>query len=340
MKGKLIIAKQRQEENTMKKLVCLTLAFVMAIGLFAMPASASEYVGTVYASDSVCYINNFPIPCYIMNDYMFIQVEDLNNYGFDVKWNTYNETLRIMKDDNKAFIPQMVYRPFDCELGSKLFDMKTTNVRTYIGNYGYEIECFSGKSGCTYINVDNLSVFGYMDWSDINQAMYISTSNNSYLSYPLAVRENPYLVPWYNHGEVFKYEELKNYFHFSNYVHNDGSISLYYGRYSHQDDELAACSFCSGKFYADIYDTEGRKVYYTSKYFSSYYKDLNLTYLLGTSNAPMCYELTIPKGKLKKGTDYMAHVTFWCDYCNKGNEEKIYFTTPYYSDLWSGSYNL
>lgn len=329
----------------MKKLVCLTLAFVIAIGLFAMPACAYEpqYVGTVYASNSVCYINNYPINCYIMNDYMFIQVEDLNNYGFDVKWNAYNETLRILKDDNKAFIPQTVYRPYNEQIGDRRFDMKTTNVRTYIGNYGYEIECLAGLSGCTYINVDNLSVFGKMEWNNEDEAMYITTSNPDFFLDAWPVKKDPDYVPWYDCGDENELEGHKHYYDFSHYI-SSNDIGFWYGAYSEYANELSACSFCYGNFYVDIYDTEGRKVYYTSDYFGYYDWDYNWKYIVpyyrGETDAPVGYEVKVPMSKLKKGKDYMAHVSFWCSWCNQGYEEKIYFTTPYSYAYLPGTLNL
>ena len=313
----------------MKKLVCLTLVLVMALSLIAMPASAAfnpRYVGTVYASNSTCYINNMPIDCYVMDGYMFIQVEDLNNYGFNVVWNSYDSTLRIMKDDNKAFdYTKRVFRPYSYEIGEKLFDMSTTYVRTFIGNYAYEIECLTGKAGCTYINVDNLSVFGQMTWVNEDEAMYITTSNPGGWAYPLTIGYNPYKVPECAHNEALEMlgSSSSHYYQFS-YEKLLGDLHVYFGQYSERNSELTAVTFCYGTFYVDVYDGWNNKVYSTSKNCGYYEYNWNPSYLLGLSNSPVSCMVTVPEYVINNGNSYRVHATFWCDECCRGYEREFY----------------
>lgn len=314
----------------MKKLLCLTLVLLMALSLITMPASAAftpRYVGTVYASNSTCSINNYPIKCYVMDGYMFVQVEDLNNYGFDVVWNSYNETLRIMKDDNKAFTNNITvsetYIPHSNNVGAKLFDMTTTNVSTYIGDYAYEIECLAGMPGCTYINVDNLSVFGDMSWNNDNERMYIWTSNPDYYPNLWTSRTSPYDVPWYEHDGAeyaLDYADYNHYYEFS-YIYAGNRVRFYFGQHSRNvhNDELAACTLCSGTFYVDIYDQWNRKVYSTSKKCGWYDYNPSVVYALNHTDAPLNCEIVVPyEYFLNSSEEYRAVLTFWCDEGNDG----------------------
>ena len=312
----------------MKKIVCLTLVLMLALSLISMPASAftPQYMGTAYVSNSVCYINNYPINCYVMNGFMFIQVEDLNNYGFDVVWNAADSSLRILKDDNKPFNYDMnVYRPFKKELGNKLFDMHTTYVKTYIGNYAYEIECLTGKVGCTYINVDNLSVFGTMQWDNAREAMLITTSHPDKWAFPATVGVNPYKVPWFNHTEgVLK---LTNYSHYSGIQCEAvfGDLNVYFGRHSEKNGELGACSLCYGTFYVDVYNENDQKVYSTSKYCGTNSYTRTFANYLGLIQQPVSCMVSVPYDKYQ--SNYKIHATFWCDDCGKAYEKKFVIGT-------------
>ena len=146
----------------MKKGVFLII-FVMML-LTVIVHGENQCKGSVKETNVVTYINDHPIPSYNLNGYTFIKVEDLQYYGFDVKWNEYNKTLRIFRNVSNKVSGRITFKSKPQNIGKSLFQMYSTDIRTYIGDYAYEIECLAGLPGYTFINVDNLSTFGRIEW--------------------------------------------------------------------------------------------------------------------------------------------------------------------------------
>ena len=318
----------------MKKNLCIILVTAILFSLFVPVTGvlANSYVGTAVKSDTIAYINNYPIPSYNLNGYTFIQVEDLAYYGFDIKWNEYNKTLRIIRNDSPYidFIP--TFRPAEWEIGQTEFDMHTTNVRTYIGNYGYEIECYSGLPGCTYINIENIAVFGEIQYVPELKHVKIWIKNLECYDIPYPVRISPFTMTDFGHDAPYGYEG--EYYYTMDYYSDSDNYYFTYGRFTEEYGEVTGYAYCDyGTIYVDIYDTEGRKIYTNSEYKRSEYyygeetTDLTVVpYILGETDAPVSYEIAVPSYYLKNGHDYMARVTFWCDYYDEGDVEDIYFT--------------
>ncbi|MBO5453503.1 MAG: hypothetical protein J6A69_06005 [Clostridia bacterium] len=312
----------------MKKILCFLQILVVIMCSAVMPVSASDYVGTVNYSPIVMYINNYPIPSYVMDGYVFVQVEDLTGYGFDIKWNEYNKSLRIIRNDNCDINYKSTFIPLDSQIGKKNFDFYTTEVKTYIGNYAYEIECLAGKPGCTYINVENLEVFGELQWlPELNHMKLWIRDGLECYDVPFYVPKSLSSLKLYRHFGTNP-KNAKNYYQFYGGLFVNPQIYFWYGEFTELSNGEIAESICCpySKMYVDIYDTEGKKVYTTSK---TYYNENDLTqlpYIIGAMDAPLTYEITVPSSHLIYGNDYMARVTFWCNSCQRGNTDDIYFT--------------
>ncbi len=314
----------------MKKIVCfiqiLALLICLSAPMIVNADSSGSYVGTIRKGTLITYINNYPIPSYVLNGYTFIQVEDLTSFGFDVKWNEYDKSLHIIRNDSTDIVYTPTFLPHSTEIGAIEFHMYTTEVKTYIGNYGYEIECYAGKPGCTYINVDNLSAFGQVQWvPELNQMKVWINDGLECFDTPFPVREDIRDIPYYKHS-FMPGSTIKNYYQFSHAILTD-EIYFLFGEYSKQNNILVACTFCPySKTYVDIYDTDGKKVYTTSKIYRSF-DDLTLVpYLFNLTDAPYTYKLSVPRIYLLDNQDYMAKMTFWCSHCNYGKVNEIYFS--------------
>ncbi len=161
-------------KKNLKSCASLLLAFCFIFSMqVTIFAKAGDYVGTCKYSDVVTLINNYPIPSYNMNGYTFVAVEDLANYGFYIHWDGNSQTLCIMRYNTKQVNPIQTYRDNPLDVGKKRFDMVKTDVRLYIGWYGYEIECLGGIPGKTLVNVDNLAAFGLVEWHPNEKAVKI-----------------------------------------------------------------------------------------------------------------------------------------------------------------------
>lgn len=118
---------------------------------------AEHILGEAYFTDVVTYINHIPIYSVNFEGNTLICAEDLNEFGFNVKWNEYKETLTISRNQQTTF--DGGYPCIDDEVTPDMFwtkacDVTTTNVRVYTENYQYA--SFGGIDGFTFINVEDL----------------------------------------------------------------------------------------------------------------------------------------------------------------------------------------
>ena len=86
-KKKFIIISSMKEECFMKKLKnCIILLFCMMISSSIVFAKTGDIVGKAVNTDIVAYINGLPIPSYNINGYTGIVAEDLEKYGFYIRY--------------------------------------------------------------------------------------------------------------------------------------------------------------------------------------------------------------------------------------------------------------
>ena len=307
----------------MKKYKIITFIAVLVIMFvaFSVTVSAYEIKGEALKSDIVMYINNYPIPSYNYNGYTFIAVEDLAGYGFNIKWNEYYKTLCIIRNDSNEidFLP--TFLPMSCQIGEKEFDMHTTNVRTFIGNYGYEIECYGGIPGYTFINVENLAVFGELQYVPElrHMKLWIRDGLECY-DVPFPVRQDILSMVDFGHSTPSGYE---NYYEF-NYYSDDDNFCFTFGEFSMENGEIIGYSYCdSPMMFVEVYNVSGEKVFSQNDF------ECNITvspYMFGYTSAPVCYETYVPKMYLSYGEFYLAKVLFVCPDTGWECEKDVYFT--------------
>ena len=138
-------------------------AFLLSFCLLATVSvcHAEHILGEAYFTDVVTYINHIPIYSVNFEGNTLICAEDLNEFGFNVKWNEYKETLTISRNQQTTFdngYPCIDYEVTEDMFWTKAFDVTTTNVKVYTGNYQYA--SFGGIDGYTLINVEDLKCIG------------------------------------------------------------------------------------------------------------------------------------------------------------------------------------
>lgn len=306
----------------MKKIMWLIFLFLLVNPIIMVHAEDS-YVGTVRYSDVVTYINNFSIPSYNMNGYTFVKVEDLGNYGFDVLWNEFNKTLRISRGETNDVNELITFRAKPKNVGKKDFDMHKTEVRTFIGNYAYEIECLAGIPGYTFINVDNLNVFGSVAWDEENQNVMIWIEDGLEMaSYKHYVAYEPYDV----RVSTYSCNRLNTYF--CNGVGTQEDYYVFFGIGDVVNEEITEVSKCFGKLYVKIFDSEGAVIFDGSQYFNTASYSM-LPYCFGYIETPLSIMYQIPADQIKP-TAYnngigLVKVYYWCD-CHQYGLEYEYRT--------------
>ena len=147
--------------------ILLMMTAVFPIGIVAKIGDAS---GTVLKTDIVTYINNYPIPSFVINEKTAIIAEDLRFYGFDVVWNNDERSLIINRNSETNINPVPTKKAAKGEIGKQLNDTFETDIKVFLGEN--EVECFALHS-YTAIYVDSLEAYGLVQWVDWMRALKV-----------------------------------------------------------------------------------------------------------------------------------------------------------------------
>ena len=177
----------------MKKLllgVFLTIVLCMLTGTVS---AKEEYIGQLYSTNTTAYIDCNQIPVYVFNGYPYVVAEDLNGYGFDVRWSQYENTLYVNYNYYKG------YFPYD-SVETKLIDEYAGPVYSsdvVVCLNGVQIPSYS-LNGRMLISLDEMYRFGKVNWYDESRTIGVTTYR--------FIDKNPdwetLLPPWYISAKV------------------------------------------------------------------------------------------------------------------------------------------
>lgn len=69
----------------MKKFIAVLISIFISLSIYSLVYAERECVGTTVVKDDMVFINNNPIPeAQLPDRFVYVFVEDLSNYGFDV----------------------------------------------------------------------------------------------------------------------------------------------------------------------------------------------------------------------------------------------------------------
>jgi len=161
----------------MKKLiiVIMTLATILAL----IPASIltvtaikiGDELGNVLNTDIKVYINNHQIPAYAVNNKMAIIMENLAKYGFEVKYDNKERTLKAVRNFAKEFTPIENIEANTKKPGSIAFPYVYTDIKAYLN--GKEVECFA-INGNMCIYFEDLKDYGKFVWNTQTRCSYLT----------------------------------------------------------------------------------------------------------------------------------------------------------------------
>jgi len=118
-------------------------------------------IGEVLHSDIVAYINGNAIPTSVINGKTLVVVEDLLRYGFDVKWNNSDRTLKVELNKSKKITPLPVAKDTTHKPGTFKCKYLYTDIKTYLS--GVEVESYA-INGVTLIDFELLVKYGALNW--------------------------------------------------------------------------------------------------------------------------------------------------------------------------------
>ena len=134
---------------------------VFACAMFISVPAHAAVIGEVYGSDIGVMIDNQPIKSYNIDGSMYVIAEDLRSYGFNVDWNEEEQTLKVYKNDRLAKttldIDEINIKKADNVTKEKLFDIYSTDIKTYVANDLVNAKFINGQ---TMIKVRELERYG------------------------------------------------------------------------------------------------------------------------------------------------------------------------------------
>jgi len=162
----------------MKNKFLLTAVVMLQLLVFHCSAYADYPIGDIYVTDTTAYIDANIIPVYVYNDYPYVVAEDLEGYGFDIRWNANERVLDLYYNPNKPF------NPYD--------DAAMSTGYTYAGTVysdsnrvrlnGEFVTSYS-LSGRMLISLDELWRIGAVNWYD--ESKTISVTSRAFMqAYP------------------------------------------------------------------------------------------------------------------------------------------------------------
>ncbi len=146
------------------------LSVLIILCLLPQMCTAAVLGNSIY-TDIATYINHYPIPSYHFKNLTLIVAEDLENYGFNVKWNEYAQSLTITRNKDKKISELVTFRPETYLIGQKNLTITDTHIKVFYKSYRYynnpqfyQLSAFYGyvsdtSNGKILINVDDLSCF-------------------------------------------------------------------------------------------------------------------------------------------------------------------------------------
>jgi len=124
-------------------------------------------IGDVLYSDITAYISRTAfeagdaIPTSVINGKTLVVVEDLLRYGFDVKWNNNERTLKVELNKSKKITPLPVAKDTTHKPGTFKCKYLYTDIKTYLS--GVEVGSYA-INGVTLIDFELLKKYGKLTW--------------------------------------------------------------------------------------------------------------------------------------------------------------------------------
>ena len=180
----------------MKKLSLIIVIAILFTTIFTanvFAAKNGDILGNVLYTSVKTYINGYQIPVYSINDKMFIIISDLNNYGFDVKYDNVSRTTKAIRNPNKEFTP---IEDIDNthKSGTFAFNYVYTDIKAFIGYKQVESYLINGQ---IYICFNDLYDYGKAVWDGNTRSLNLTLTDKTPSIYDFYSA----LFNWYEHGE-------------------------------------------------------------------------------------------------------------------------------------------
>ncbi len=146
----------------MKKFIAVLISIFISLSIYSLAYADRECVGTTVVKDDMVFINNNPIPeAQLPNRFVYVFVEDLSNYGFDVSLDETSgkKIYHISRNENLSIHPSAGIKS-----GNDEINVYTTDAEVYLDS-STPANVFELENGAVLIQSDELAKYGTYDWS-------------------------------------------------------------------------------------------------------------------------------------------------------------------------------
>lgn len=150
----------------MKKIVLLIISLVMMLSISTRVLAEREYVGETVVKDNMLFINGNSISAaQLPNEFVYLPVEHLEYYGFDILYNNDNgyKEYVIRRNGSTDFVPEFTYTSEHYKNYTKVY---TTDAKVYLDS-DIPANVFELENGIVLVQSDELAKYGTYKW-DIN----------------------------------------------------------------------------------------------------------------------------------------------------------------------------
>ncbi len=159
----------------MKKLLMFSLILIFGITNFQIYSLAAEqYVGETIIKDNILYIDGNSIPAaQLPNGFVYVKVDELDDYGFDVYMSLRDEgTDNVKKIYTVKRNEKKGIRSEEVPSSPDVLDVYRTNAEVYIDS-DIPANVFELENGTVLVQSDELAKYGEYDWNIETHQIYI-----------------------------------------------------------------------------------------------------------------------------------------------------------------------
>ena len=164
----------------MKKLIVLMISFIMMFAISINALAEREFVGETLVKENLVFINGNSIAAaQLPNEYVYIPVESLAAYGFDVLSNNDNghKEYIVRRNGLSNFVPEFAYTSEHYKDCTKVY---TTDTKVYLDS-NIPANVFELEDGTVLVQSDELKKYGIYNWDIDTHTISIDFDNTGYL---------------------------------------------------------------------------------------------------------------------------------------------------------------
>lgn len=164
----------------MKRLLLILLSVALSLSTWITAFAGREYIGETEVKDNMLFINGNSIAAaQLPNEFVYIPVELLDYYGFDISLNNDNgyKNYRLRRDGSSDFVPKFTY---NAEHYKNLKKVYSTDAKVYIDS-DIPANAFELEDGTVLIQSDELAKYGTYNWDAVAHTISINFESDSFM---------------------------------------------------------------------------------------------------------------------------------------------------------------